>query len=76
MKRTNKPSIYAAYDGCYAVVKRKKSKKSKKVKKNQKKVLTYITSGDIIIKSPRATHKTNDLQASRHAALSIMNTDN
>ena len=34
MKRTNKPSIYAAYDGCYAVVKQKKSKKSKKVEKS------------------------------------------
>ena len=31
MKITDKPSIYAASDGCYAVVKRKKSKKSKKV---------------------------------------------
>ena len=33
MKRTNKPSIYAASDGCDAVAKRKKSKNQKKLKK-------------------------------------------
>ena len=48
MKRTDKPSIYAASDGCYAVVKRKKSKKSKKVEKSFKKLLTSCSSSDNI----------------------------